>query len=127
MTFGACQKPTAWLLAGLLLFAQAIAVVQACTSEATPVMAFSSEVAEMHDCESGSPAVAENPNACLQHCTSGDQTPAYSAAVMVGPPAGAVLVVQVPAPDASVLLRESACELQSPDPPPSIRFCSYQL
>ena len=115
------------LMTGMLLFAQAIAVAQACVGpEAVPAMAFSAHMAEQ-DCHEAVPASTPNPNACLQHCTAGDQTTAQVPAVMPAMPGIAVLTVPMAAETALVFARAEACELLSPGPSPSLRFCSFQL
>lgn len=117
----------AWLIAGLLLFAQAIGIVQACAaSEATPAMAFSEDMAG-HGCDESAAASTPNPNACLQHCTTGDQTTAQVPAVIADMPAIAVLNVPMAADRGYSYSSVARCDLHSPDPPPSIRFCSFQL
>lgn len=111
-----------------LLLSQAIAIAQACTDlEATPAMAFSADEMAGQNCHGSVPPNTSNPNACLQHCTAGDQTTAQAPAVIAGMPALAVLTVPMPAERAPVFAHLEACELLSPDPPPSIRFCSFQL
>ncbi|HWA12817.1 MAG TPA: hypothetical protein VHA15_06975 [Burkholderiales bacterium] len=126
MKTDARRRLASWSLAGALVFAQMIGIAQVCASDTTPAMAFSNE--EMPPgCTDGSPAVAGNPNACLQHCNGGDQTSATPVAVVAGPPAVAVLAVRMPVEGIPLPLRNLACESHSPDPPPSIRFCSYQL
>lgn len=111
-----------------LLLSQAIAIAQACTDlEATPAMAFSADEMAGENCHESVPPNTSNPNACLQHCTAGDQTTAQVPAVMPPMPGISVLVVPMVAESASVFARAEACELHSPDPPPSLRFCSFQL
>lgn len=111
-----------------LLLSQAIAVAQACTDlEATPAMAFSADEMVGQKCHESVAPNTSNPNACLQHCTAGDQSTAQVPAVIAAMPVLAVLTVPMPAERARVFARAEACELLSPDPPPSIRFCSFQL
>jgi hypothetical protein len=111
-------RHTARLLAAALLFAQALTVAQACVeADARPAMAF-----EESDCHR--PA---NPNDCLQQCTAGDQSSSYAQVVVAGMPGLAVLTVPVARdhgtrPDPTVLFLA-----HSPDPPTSIRFCSFQI
>ena len=111
-----------------LLLSQGIAIAQACTDlEASPAMAFSSDEMAGQNCHGSVPPNTSNPNACLQHCTAGDQTTAQVPAVVADMPVLAVLTVPMPAERAPAFARAEACELLSPDPPPSIRFCSFQL
>jgi hypothetical protein len=112
---------------GLLLFAQAAAIAQACVGpEALPSMAFAEgPAAECHDAAPTNPHA--NPNACLKNCTAGDQSTAQVPAAFAAMPATAVLTVPAQLESALVIARAEACELHSPDPPPSLRFCSFQL
>lgn len=105
------------LLVGALLFAQGLAIAQTCVEEARPAMAF-----EESDCHR--PA---NPNDCLQQCTAGDQSSAYVQIVVAGLPGLAVLTVPG-ALDHGIRPAPTVLSLaHSPDPPPSIRFCSFQI
>ena len=119
----------AWLarlMAATLLFGQTIAISQACASaDASPTMAFSESMAG-HDCE-GATNPAPNPNACLEHCNQGDQASVYVPAVVATLSTIAVLVVPMPGVTVRGARGAPACEPHSPDPPRSIRFCSYQL
>jgi hypothetical protein len=105
---------------GLLLFAQAIGIVQACVdADAKPAMAFTEPMRGCNE-ESGTTA-----NACLQHCTSGDQSTAQVYAGIAEMPRVAAwyLPVVTTASNRPV----ARCSSRSTDPPPSIRFCSFQL
>jgi hypothetical protein len=122
------QRLVSCLAATVLLFAQALAIAQACvTPDATPAMAFADDIAsqDCHDAVLANPQ--PNPNSCLQHCNAGDQTTAQVPADVPAMPEVAVLIVQVLAETAPVFARAETCELHSPDPPPSLRFCSFQL
>ena len=110
------------LLAAGMLFAQAIGVAQACI-EATqsPTMAFA-DTHQNGDCDK-----SVNKNACLQQYTADDQSSAQVQVAVAAMPAIAVLTVPVApvrgaCPDVTL-----AFLTHSPDPPPSIRFCSFQL
>lgn len=117
---------TACLLIGVMLFAQAALIAQACaTADATPAMAFADAIAE-HGCDEGA-AAKPNRNACLQHCTAGDQTTAQVPAVMPAMPGVAVLTVPMAAENAVVIARAEAWQILSPGPSSSLRFCSFQL
>lgn len=114
-------------MAGAFLFAQAIGVIQACVGpEMAPEMAFSEGMAE-HGCDEATPSKIPNPNACLQHCTAGDQTTAQVPAMPASMPSIAILTVPLPDERPHTLARVVASESHSPDPPQSIRFCSFQL
>jgi hypothetical protein len=113
---------TGWLVAAALLFAQATSAAHACAGAAhSPAMAFAGS---QH--ESGC-AETMNQNACLQQCTADDQSTAQVQLAIAETPVVAVLTVPVVLdsgarlPDAFIVLA------RSPDPPPSIRFCSFQL
>jgi len=105
-----------------MFFAHAIGVAQACI-EATqsPTMAFAGPH-QKGDCDE-----TVNKNACLQQYTAGDQSSAQVQAAVAAMPAIAVLTVPV-APVRVVCPAVTLASLaHSPDPPPSIRFCSFQL
>lgn len=110
------------LIAASMLFAQAIGVAQACV-EATrsPTMAFAGANHE-GGCDN-----TVNQNACLQQYTAGDQSSAQVQIAVAPMPAFAVLTVPV-APERGACPAVTLASLtHSPDPPPSIRFCSLQL
>lgn len=110
------------LLVGALVFAQGLAIAQTCMEEARPVMAFEESALEESDCHR--PA---NPNDCLQQCTAGDQSSAYVQVIVAGPPGLPVLTVPA-ASDRDIRPTPMILSLaHSPDPPPSIRFCSFQI
>ena len=68
-----------------------------------------------------------NQNACLQQYTAGDQSSAQVQVAVAAMPAIAVLTVPV-APDRGACPAVTMASLaHSPDPPLSIRFCSFQL
>lgn len=113
-------RHTARLLAAAMLFAQALTVAQACVeADARPAMAF-----EESDCHR--PA---NPNNCLQQCTAGDQSSAYVQVAIAGMPAMAVLSVPAASDPGTRPTMVVAVDFLAhpPDPPPSIRFCSFQI
>ncbi len=113
---------TGWLVAAALLFTQAISAVHACVGAAhSPAMAF----AESH--HEGGCAETMNRNMCLQQCVADDQSTAQVQLAIAEMPALAVLTVPVVL-DSSAQLPDAFIVLaRSPDPPPSIRFCSFQL
>ena len=124
MTFGRSRfrRAICRLVAAAMLFAQAIGVAQTCI-EATqsPTMAFA-DAHQKGDCDK-----TVNKNACLQQYTAGDQS---SAQVQVAVAAtSAIAVLTVPSvPDRGACPAVTLVSLaHSPDPPPSIRFCSFQL
>ena len=105
-----------------MLFAQAIGVAQACVVIApSPNMAFSQGD---HDGHCGK---ALNQNACLLQCTAGDQSSAQVQVAVAMLPAVTALTVPYVS-ECTVLSAAALVSLsQSPDPPRSIRFCSFQL
>jgi len=116
------RKLTSWLLAGALLFAQAVGMVHACVGAAhSPTMAFAQTAHE------GGCHQTMNRNSCLQQCTADNQNVAEVQVTIAELPALAGLTVPLAVdssarlPDADVILA------RSPDPPASIRFCSFQL
>ena len=110
------------LLTAGMLFAQAIGIAQACVEAApSPTMAFRQTD---HDGDCGKMV---NKNACLQQYTAGDQTSSQVQVTVAAMPAIVVLTVPV-APVRVVCPAVTLVSLaHSPDPPPSIRFCSFQL
>ncbi len=110
------------LLTAGMFFAQAIGIAHACIEAApSPTMAFTQSE---HD---GDCSKTVNQNACLQQCTAGDQSSAQAGNAVAPMPALAVLIVPV-APDRGGCPAATLASLaQAPDPPPSVRFCSYQL
>lgn len=122
MTFS--KNTRSWiasLLALGLLFAQAAGVAQACSApDATPAMAF----ADMEGMDCGDMG---SKNLCLQNCNAGDQNTHPAEATV--PQAPAISVLSVPSvADPVAVIAHHLCEIvHSPDPPPSIRFCSFQL
>jgi hypothetical protein len=105
-----------------MLFSQAIGIAQACVEVApSPAMAFAPTG---HDGDCGKSVYR---NACLQKCTAGDQSSTQVQVAVAAMPAIAVLTVPV-APVRVVCPAVTLVSLaHSPDPPLSIRFCSFQL
>lgn len=110
------------LIAAAMLFAQAIGVAQACIEVMqSPTMAF----ADAHhegDCHK-----TVNKNACLQQYTAGDQSTAQVQIAVVEMPKLAILVVPAAIDPGAGLAEAVLYPAHSPDPPPSLRFCSFQL
>jgi len=118
---------TARLLVGALLFAQGLAIAQTCMEEARPAMAFQGSAFEESAIEESDCHQPANPNDCLQQCTAGDQSSAYAQVFVAGLPGLAVLTVPA-ATDHDVRPAAAILSLaHPPDPPPSIRFCSFQI
>ena len=116
------RELTGWLVAAALLFAQAIGAVHACVGAAlSPAMAFAETSHE------GGCTQPVNRNACLQQCTADSQSATEVQLAVAEIPALPMLTVPV-ARDTSARLPDVVMVLaHSPDPPPSIRFCSFQL
>jgi len=110
-----------FLTAGML-FAQAIGIAYACIEAApSPTMAFTQSD---HDGDCGKTV---NQNACLQQCNAEDQSTSQAQVAVAAMPAIAVLSVPV-APDRGACPAVTLVSFaHSHDPPPSIRFCSFQL
>ena len=116
------RKLTSWLLAGALLFAQAVGMAHACVGTAhSPAMAFAQTAHE------GGCHQTMNRNSCLQQCTADNQNVAEVQVTIAELPVLAGLTVPV-AVDANATRPDAVVVLaHSPDPPASIRFCSFQL
>ncbi len=116
------RELTGWLVAAALLFAQAIGAAHACVAASpSPAMAFAETSHE------GGCTEQVNRNACLQQCTADNQSTSEVQLAVAEMPALPVLTVPV-ARDTSARLPDVVIVLaRSPDPPPSIRFCSFQL
>jgi hypothetical protein len=84
-------------------------------------MAFDEDMAGMDCAQEG------NPNACLQQCTANDQSTGQNQIFVAEIPQAGVLVV-ITLVDFTVRLSKSVINLgHPPGPPPSIRFCSFQI
>ncbi len=110
------------LLTGGLLFAQAAGIARACISpNATPAMAFADDMKGM-DCEG-----MGSKNLCLQQCNAEDQSTHPAEASVAQAPVLPVLIVPVVADPVAVTILALCNIVHSPDPPPAIRFCSFQI
>jgi hypothetical protein len=117
------RRSVAWLVAGTLLFGQAVGISQACiTPAATPAMAFSDDMADMVDC-----AKKGKPNACLQQCTATDQSTSNYPIAVAEIPRIVVLTVTTEFSSTAPLSVSAVNLAHSSGPPPTIRFCSFQL
>lgn len=105
-----------------MLFAQAIGIAQACI-EATqsPTMAFANASHE-GDCDK-----TVNKNACLQQYTAGNQSTVQIHVAVADMPKLAVLIVPTELDPGTGITKVVFCRSYFPDPPASIRFCSFQL
>lgn len=110
------------LVVAAMLFAQAIGIAQACIEVSqSPTMAFEDANHE-GDCEK-----TVNQNACLQQYTAGDQSTTQVQVVVAEMPRLAVLTISAAFDPDAKLVEAVFCPAHSPDPPPSIRFCSFQI
>jgi hypothetical protein len=116
------RKLTGWLVAATLLFAQAMGIAHACVGAThSPTMAFA-ETGHEGGCHQ-----TMNRNSCLQQCTADNQNIAEVQVTIAELPALMGLTRPV-AVDSSARLPDAVVVLaRSPDPPASIRFCSFQL
>ena len=105
----------------MLLFAQSLLAAAPCqVPEQKPAMAFT-DMADM-DC-----AMKFNPNACLQQYVAADQSSSQVQVAVAATPAPAALTVTIVDCEAIPPAFQVVHSVHSPDPPPSIRFCSFQL
>jgi len=106
-----------------MLFAQGVVFAQACIGVAhSPAMAFAQAG---HDGDCGKTA---NRNACLQQCTASDQNTSQIQITIPAMPTTPVRIVATTAPDPGGVLPDAVIvAVRAPDPPSSIRFCSFQL
>lgn len=110
------------LIAAAMLFAQAIGVAQACIEVTqSPTMAFADATHE------GNCDKTVNKNACLQQYTAGDQSTAQIQIAVAEMPELPALIVPVELDSGTVPAGPVFCLTRSSGPPPSIRFCSFQL
>jgi hypothetical protein len=105
----------------MLLFAQSLFAALPCqVPDRNPAMAFD-DMAGMDCAQKG------NPNACLQQCVGGDQSASHVQFAVAPMPLLAALILPVADPQVIPPSFTVAHSVHSPDPPPSIRFCSLQL
>jgi hypothetical protein len=112
---------------GLALFAQGVVAANACDvlhgNVSQAFAAKSEEMAGMH-CHDDA---ASNANACLAHCTQGDQIGIDQVAPVFVAPSIVTLVVDVPVAVAITHSYSAARVALDTGPPASIRFCSFQI
>lgn len=109
------------VIVATLLVAYAFNAAHACVaSKATPATAFQNS--DAGDCEA-----MNAPNICLQHCTSNDQNAGYVVFIAIATSERAALILPRQARSSTPILVTLGESKRSPDPPPSIRFCSFQL
>lgn len=115
------------LVLGLMLFAQGVVAANACDvlgGNVTQAFAAQSEdMAGMHCHDEAS----SNANACLAHCTQGDQVGIDQLVPSFVAPSIVTLVVDVPATVEITPSYSAARVALDTGPPVSIRFCSFQI
>lgn len=120
-------RKIARLMFGLMLFAQGIVTAGACdVLRSNAAQAFATEqndVAEMH-CHD---EVVSNANACLVHCTQGDQVSIDQVVPFFVAPSVVTLMVDAPLTIASAPSSLASQITLDTGPPVSIRFCSFQI
>ena len=105
----------------MLLFAQSLYAAQPCRMPIhEPAIAFN-DMQDMGCHQKGSF------NTCLQQCTADSQSTSQVQVAIVGMPTVPVLTVPVTLDSGARLPDVVIVLARSPDPPPSIRFCSLQL
>ena len=115
------------LMLGLALFAQGVVAANACdvlrgnATQAFAVAAIEAEEMPCHD------AVSSNANACLAHCTQGDQVSVDQVVPVFFAPGVVTLVIDVPATVAITPSYFTSRVALNTGPPVSIRFCTYQI
>jgi hypothetical protein len=115
------MRSLARLIVLMLLFGQSLSAALPCQMpEHKPAMALD-DMAGMDCAQKG------NPNSCLQQCTGADQSSNHVQVAFADLSQVAVLTVPVAVDRAVASQPPPVCLAHSPDPPPSIRFCSLQL
>ena len=110
------------VLIGVMLFSQVINAAHACITPAlSPAMAFAQAGDDGHCSKT------INANSCLQQYTATDQSPIQAEVPALATPAVAVLTLPREAPATVVQGVSATVPHRATDPPPSIRFCSFQL
>lgn len=110
------------ILIGTMLFAQLVNSAEACVMpELSPAMAFAN--ADHHgDC-----AKRVNPNSCLQQSTATDQSFSHAELPSLGMPSVVVLTLPRALIATTLYVVATSVPHRSTDPPPAIRFCSFQI
>ena len=110
------------VLIGVMLFSQVINAAHACITPAlSPAMAFANTGDNGH-CNK-----AINGNSCLQQYTATDQSSNPAEVPALATPDVAVLTLPRETPATVVPSVSAIVPHRATDPPPSIRFCSFQL
>lgn len=113
---------------GLVLFAQGVVVANACDvvrgSISQAFAAKEREASAMH-CHEATPS--KNANACLAHCTQGDQISVDQVAPVFIAPNAVTLLVDVPTHALVTPSYFTSRIALNTGPPASIRFCSFQI
>ena len=111
------------VLIGVMLFSQVVNAAHACVAPAlSPAMAFAHAGDDNSHCSK-----VINANSCLQQYTATDQSPGHAEVPALATPAVAVLILPRETPATVVQSVSAAVPHRATDPPPSIRFCSFQI
>lgn len=111
----------------LVLFAQGIVAANACDmlhSNISQAFAATEAMESMEHCHDED---SSNANACLVHCTQGDQVSVDQVAHVFVAPNVVTLVTDAPAPDIVAPSYFTSRIALNTGPPVSIRFCSFQI
>lgn len=112
---------------GLVLFAQGVVAANACdVLRGNVTKAFAVEAAEATEMPCHEEA-SSNANACLAHCTQGDQVSVDQSSHTFVAPSIAILVVDAPAQVTVAPSYFTSRVALDTGPPVSIRFCTYQI
>lgn len=110
------------VLLGVMLFGQVINGSHACVAPAlSPAMAFAQSGDDGH-CSN-----TINANSCLQQYTATDQSPSHADDSVLATADVAVLILPREVPATVSQAVSAAVPHRATDPPPSIRFCSFQI
>ena len=125
---------TRWLarlMLGVGLFAQGVVMAHACDNlRGSAIQAFASgekapDMGSMHCHDQSHPKA--NANACLAHCTQGDQVNVDQVIPVFVAPSVVTLVLDVPVRFSVVPSYFTSRIALDTGPPVSIRFCSFQI
>jgi hypothetical protein len=115
------------LMLGLALFAQGVVAANACdVLRGNATQAFAVKEAEATEMPCHEEA-SSNANACLAHCTQGDQVSVDQSSHVFVAPNVVTLVVDAPAQVAVTPSYFTSRAALNTGPPVSIRFCTYQI
>jgi hypothetical protein len=109
------------------MFAQGIVAVHACEVMHSQALAVkTADMAERH-CHPSSGSANANGNACLEHCSMGNQISIDQVVADFVTPNKITLVVAIPAEVNVLPTHVNSSLVLDTGPPVSIRFCSFQI